>query len=72
MIPSNRFYLIIIIRLNTVIVFQVFLFNLNNLQNRSIRHLDGTLTDTTTPGQSGPRNNSNEAYSTLIYLDLQD
>ena len=31
--------------------------------NSSIRPLDGILTGTTTPGQSGPMSNDNEGYT---------
>ena len=31
----------------------------------SIRTIDGTLLGTTSPGQSQPKSNSNEGYSTL-------
>ena len=34
--------------------------NTNNFLNRSIWPIDGTLTGTTTPGQSGPISNANE------------
>ena len=30
------------------------------ISNRSIWHIDGTLTGSTSPGQSGPCSNSNE------------
>ena len=34
--------------------------NKNNFLNRSIRSIDGTLTDPTTPDLSGPESNENE------------
>ena len=35
------------------------------MTNSSIWPLDNTLSDTTTPGRSGPGSNGNEEYSTL-------
>ena len=45
--------------MQTVIGFQVFLSNINNFQT-DLFDLDGILTGTTIPDQSGPGSNSNE------------
>ena len=45
---------------------QVFLLNVNNFQ-RSIWHIDRTLTSSTTQGQSGPGSYSNKDTMVLYY-----
>ena len=41
-----------------------------HFSNWSISSLDGTITDTTIPGQSEPRSNGNEGITSL-YPELQ-